>query len=76
MKSILQKMKRRAAVEPTIGHLKTEHRLDRNPLGSTLRDSINAILSAAAMNFGKLMGFLWPILFQLLESLLPTSPID
>ncbi len=49
-------MKRRAAVEPTIGHLKTDQRFDRNQLRGTLGDSINAFLSAAAMNFGKLMG--------------------
>jgi transposase, IS5 family len=67
-------MKRRAAVEPTIGHLKAEHRLDRNQLRGTLGDSINAILSAAAMNFGKLMGFLLAILLRLLESLPPREP--
>ena len=42
-------MKRRAAVEPTIGHLKSEHRLERNRLKGTKGDAINAILSAAAM---------------------------
>jgi IS5 family transposase len=75
-KRIWRWMKRRASVEPTIGHLKTDHRLDRNLLRGTLGDSINAILSAAAMNFGKLMGFLWSILFQLLESLLPKLSND
>lgn len=59
-------MKRRAAVEPTIGHLKNEHRLERNQLRGTLGDSINAILSAAAMNFRKLLGFFLPLLFRLL----------
>jgi IS5 family transposase len=54
-------MKRRAAVEPTIGHLKSEHSLERNRLRGILGDSINAILSAAAMNFRKLMGFLFAI---------------
>jgi IS5 family transposase len=51
-------MKRRTAVEPTIGHLKSDHRLERNALCGTLGDSINALLSAAAMNFGKLLGLL------------------
>lgn len=73
-KRVWRWMKRRAAVEPTIGHLKTEHRLDRNQLRGPLGDSINAILSAAAMNFGKLMGFLLAILLQLLESLFPNDP--
>jgi hypothetical protein len=48
-------MKRRAAVEPSIGHLKTEHRLERNRLKGVAGDTLNAILSAAAMNFHKLL---------------------
>ena len=50
VKRIWRWMKRRAAVEPTIGHLKSDHRLERNQLRGTLGDSINALLSAAAMN--------------------------
>ncbi len=72
-KRIWRWMKRRAAVEPTIGHLKSEHRLERNQLRGTLGDSINALLSAAAMNFGKLLGFLLLFLFRLLEPLLPSN---
>jgi IS5 family transposase len=49
-------MKRRAAVEPTIGHCKSEHRLERNYLKGELGDTLNAILSAAGMNFQKLLG--------------------
>jgi IS5 family transposase len=49
-------MKRRAAVEPSIGHLKAEHRLERNRLKGVAGDAINAVLSAAAMNFHKLLG--------------------
>jgi IS5 family transposase len=52
-------MKRRAAVEPSIGHLKTEHRLERNRLKGVRGDALNAILSAAAMNFQKLLGAFW-----------------
>jgi IS5 family transposase len=52
-------MKRRAAVEPSIGHLKNEHRLERNRLRGTYGDAINAVLSAAAMNFHKLLGAFW-----------------
>ncbi len=48
-------MKHRAAVEPSIGHLKNEHRLERNRLKGVAGDAINAILSAAAMNFQKLL---------------------
>jgi len=60
-------MKRRAAVEPSIGHLKTEHRLERNRLKGVAGDAFNAILSAAAMNFQKLLGAFWR---NLLRSLL------
>jgi IS5 family transposase len=52
-------MKRRAAVEPSIGHLKMEHRLERNRLKGVAGDALNAILSAAAMNFHKLLGAFW-----------------
>ena len=54
-------MKRRAAVEPSIGHLKNEHRLERNRLKGTAGNEINAILAAAAMNFQKLLGAFWRI---------------
>jgi IS5 family transposase len=57
-------MKRRAAVEPSIGHLKNEHRLERNRLKGVAGDAINAILSAAAMNFHKLLGAFWRIFLR------------
>jgi IS5 family transposase len=57
-------MKRRAAVEPSIGHLKSEHRLERNRLKGVAGDAINAILAAAAMNFHKLLGAFWRIFLR------------
>ena len=54
-KSLWRWMKRRAAIEPGIGHLKREHRMDRNRLKGIEGDRINAILSAAGMNFYKLL---------------------
>jgi IS5 family transposase len=54
-------MKRRAAVEPSIGHLKLEHRLERNRLKGVAGDAINAVLAGAAMNFHKLLGAFWRI---------------
>jgi IS5 family transposase len=74
IKRIWRWMKRRAAVEPTIGHLKSDHRLKCNQLRGTLGDSINALLSAAAMNFGKLLGFPWPILLALLNPFRSDAP--
>jgi IS5 family transposase len=59
-------MKRRAAVEPSIGHLKNEHRLERNRLKGVAGDAINAVLAAAAMNFQKLLGAFWPVFLSCL----------
>lgn len=54
-KSLWRWMKRRAAIEPSIGHLKSEHRMDRCRLKGIAGDQFNAILSAAGMNFRKLI---------------------
>jgi len=61
-------MKRRAAVEPSIGHLKSEHRLEGNRLKGTAGNEINAILAAAAMNFEKFLRAFWrAFLFCLMQ---------
>lgn len=39
-------MKRRAAVEPVIGHLKAEHRMGRNCLKGCAGDRANTVLAA------------------------------
>ena len=46
------------AIEPMIGHMKNEHRLERSRLKGTAGNAINAIMSAGAMNFGKLLGWI------------------
>ena len=51
-------MKRRAAVEPVIGHLKAEHRMGRNHHKSREGDRINAVLAAAGYNFALLLRWL------------------
>ena len=56
--SLWRSMKRRAAIEPGIGHLKQEHRIDRNRLKGMAGDRRNATLSAAGMNFRELLKFL------------------
>ena len=47
--------RRRAAIEPIIGHLKQDHRAIRNFLKGQTGDSINFIMAAAGFNFKKLM---------------------
>ena len=54
-KTLWRWMKRRAAVEPTIGHLKQDCRLERNRLKGKIGDLMNILFSAAAMNFRKLL---------------------
>lgn len=49
------RFRRRAAIEPIIGHLKTDYRLARNFLKGIIGDSINLMLAAAAFNFKKWM---------------------
>lgn len=43
-------IKRRSAIEPSIGHMKTEGRLARNPLKGTLGDALHAVLCGAGHN--------------------------
>ena len=57
-KSNRNKHKRRAAIEPTIGHLKHDYRMIRNYLKGAIGDQMNVMLSAAAMNFKRIMN-LW-----------------
>ncbi len=52
---IRREMKRRAAVEPVIGHLKPAHRLGRNCLKGRNGDRANAVLAAAGDNFALLL---------------------
>lgn len=42
---------KRAGIEPTIGHLKEDHRLSRNFYKGVKGDAINVLLAAAAYNF-------------------------
>jgi transposase, IS5 family len=56
--AIKREMRRRAAVEPLIGHIKNEHRMGRNYLAHTQGDAINAVLAAAGHNFRLLLTWL------------------
>jgi len=67
--SIKREMKRRAAVEPVIGHIKAEHRMDRNYLKGRDGDRINAVLAAAGYNFGLLLRWLAALLRALITLL-------
>jgi IS5 family transposase len=55
---IKRELRRRSAVEPVIGHLKSDHRMDRNHLAHAAGDAINAVLAAAGYNFRRLLAWL------------------
>ena len=57
---------RRSAIEPVIGHLKTDFRLARNYLKGTLGDAINLLMAATAFNCVKWMKALAQSLFFVL----------
>jgi IS5 family transposase len=56
--AIKREMRRRSAIEPVIGHIKSEHRMGRNYLAHSQGDAINAILAAAGYNFSLLLKWL------------------
>ena len=67
--AIKREMRRRAAVEPLIGHIKNEHRMERNYLAGTQGDAINAVLTAAGYNFRLLLTWLRLLLRLMLAML-------
>lgn len=68
-----KKFRRRAAVEPVIGHVKSDHRVGRNDYKGIVGEQINVLLGAAAFNFKRMLneykeafwGFLGKFFFSL-----------
>lgn len=63
--------RKRAGIEPLIGHCKNDHRLGRNYYKGLFGDSINVMLAAAAFNLKRVMRALLRLIrrwIQLLES--------
>lgn len=74
--------KRRAAIEPVIGHLKADNRLSRNFYKGIFGDNINVMLSAAAFNFKRMINIwkqiflaLFEIVFNTLNKLFIPKPV-
>ncbi len=67
-----RELKRRSAIEATIGHMKTDGRLDRNFLLGHAGDATNALLVAAAHNLRLVLAVLALWLAWCLQALLPT----
>ena len=68
-------LKRRQAIEPIIGHLKSDHRMDRCPLKGEMGDRLHAVLCAAGYNLRWLLRMiakkgiraLWFLLLRLFQ---------
>jgi transposase, IS5 family len=63
---IKREFKRRAAIEPVIGHLKDDHRMGRNYLAHSSGDAINAVLAAVGYNFRRLIQWLRLLMLRIL----------
>jgi len=73
-------LRRRQAVEPVIGHLKSDHRMDRCWLKGELGDALHAVLCAAGYNLRWLLrailaGVIDPYFLRLILNQL-RMPID
>ena len=69
-KAIKRDLRRRSAVEPVIGHAKSDHRMDRNYLAGSHGDAINAVLAAAGYNFRRMLAWLRVLLRAFLMAFL------
>jgi IS5 family transposase len=72
--AIKRDLRRRSAVEPVIGHAKSDHRMDRNYLKGSQGDAINAVLAAAGYNFRRLLAWLRIFLRAWLQMFNPQHP--
>ena len=62
-RAVKNKIRRRSAIEPTIGHVKSDNRMGRNYLKGDEGDRLNAVLAAAGYNMRKLIAaFLYALM--------------
>ena len=64
---------KRAGIEPTIGHLKADHRLSHNFYKGVKGDAINVLLAAAAYNFKRAMRVLLDLIKRISIELVSTG---
>jgi IS5 family transposase len=65
--TIRRELRRRSAIEPVIGHIKTDGLLDRNFLAGVRGDAINALLCGAGYNRRLILNYLGVLLPALLQ---------
>lgn len=66
-KSLAKWWNRRSAIEPIIGHVKQDHRMDRNHLRGQIGDELNVIFAATGFNIRKLLRAYALFLYQFLK---------
>lgn len=62
---------KRAGIEPTIGHLKSDFRLGRNFYKGVFGDAVNLLLATAAYNFKRAMRLLLLLFEDICKRLFP-----
>jgi IS5 family transposase len=69
-RSLRKWLKRRSAIEPLIGHMKTDGKLGRNHLAGIEGDKVNAVLCGCGQNLRKLLARVsfFPIFSRLLSA--------
>ncbi len=67
-RKISQAHKKRAGIEPIIGHIKADHRLNRYFYKGIVGDNINIMLAAEAFNFKRMMNKWKRSFWHILES--------
>ena len=66
-------LKRRPAIEPVIGHLKSDHRMGRNHLKGRSGDRFNVKMAAIGFNFRRLLAWLKNLLRQIFAEIIAIS---
>ena len=67
---IKKELRRRSAIEPVIGHCKTDGHLGRNFLKGHLGDQINAVMSAVGYNLRLILKWLRKLLTQIIAAIM------
>ena len=70
---LARQLRRRSAIEPEIGHMKTDGRLSRCPLKGTFGDAIFAVLCGCGHNIRKILAHLRALLVLIIAVILATT---
>ncbi len=65
--ALKRELRRRPAIEPTIGHMKSDGRLARCPLKGTLGDALHAVLCGAGHNIRLILAHLRALVAEILR---------